>query len=417
MLSRTNKLQGGDTLEFNESLKDYFKDLKVTIAIYPDNYRKEFLTITSFYEFVKEQVEFWNTCTNGLTSQIRSAFINIVNLIESAGRANDPNQARNNIKSAISDANRNNFPTVYSTTPIAKFIKERYLENHAEADAACNYFCRYTTDSSNFSSKEYFKGIISSVLFDGVNDQNRSESEKHALNDLRNRFSEEHDKLYEEYLNRLQTLDQNYSYRTNELNIAFNKLQVSNDEWKKEWEEQLKTFHNAGVTKLTDLEQTYNDKLRLEGPATYWKEMAKTYTDKGNHWRKWAVGTTSIFIIYLTLLLYNLPESWAKSTGITFSSIKSTIIFTLIASMGVYLINLFVKLTTSSYHLATDANERYQLTYVYLSLLHEKGVSDSERSIVLQSIFSRADTGLLKGDSGPTLPDSLLSQVFKSIKQ
>lgn len=404
-------------MDFKNDLEDYFKDKKVKIYIFPDNFTKEFLTLTSFYEFMKEQVEFWITCTASFTGQIRSAFINIVSNIEDAGRTNDSNQARNIMNSVISDANRNSFPLVYSTTPIAKFIKERYLENYLQADAACNYFCRNTTDSNNFGSKLYFKGILLAALFDGVNDQNWTESEKHALNDLRKRFSEEHDKLNCEYLNRLQILDQNYSSKKKELDEAFSNLQESNAEWKKDWNEQLDSLHKTSVVKIADLEQIYEDKLRLEGPATYWEKMSNTYSEKGNNWRKWAIGTTSIFIIYLTLLLYNLPESWAKSTGITISNIKSTIIFTLIASMGVYLINLFVKLTTSSYHLATDANERYQLTHVYLSLLHEKGVSDAERSIVLQSIFSRADTGLLKGDSGPTLPDSMLSQVFKTLKQ
>lgn len=62
-----------------------------------------------------------------------------------------------------------------------------------------------------------------------------------------------------------------------------------------------------------------------------------------------------------------------------------------------------------------DANECYQLTYVYLSLLKEGAVSPEERLIVLQSIFSRSNTGLLKGDSSPTLPDGLTTQLFKNV--
>jgi hypothetical protein len=51
------------------------------------------------------------------------------------------------------------------------------------------------------------------------------------------------------------------------------------------------------------------------------------------------------------------------------------------------------------------------MTHVYLSLI-ESGVIGRENDtkeneslqIILQSLFSRADTGLLKGDHGPTLP-------------
>ncbi len=43
-----------------------------------------------------------------------------------------------------------------------------------------------------------------------------------------------------------------------------------------------------------------------------------------------------------------------------------------------------------------------------MALLNDKGIAEAERSIVLQSLFSRADTGLLKGDSSPTLPDGMI---------
>ncbi len=59
----------------------------------------------------------------------------------------------------------------------------------------------------------------------------------------------------------------------------------------------------------------------------------------------------------------------------------------------------------SSFHLQRDAEEREQLTHVYLALTHEKDELDVEaRNIILQALFSRADTGLLGGDSGPTMP-------------
>jgi hypothetical protein len=80
--------------------------------------------------------------------------------------------------------------------------------------------------------------------------------------------------------------------------------------------------------------------------------------------------------------------------------------YLLFISVGIFLINFFIKLAISAFHLSRDAYERLQLTHLYLALLNEEGITKEERTIVLQSLFSRADTGLLKGDSSPTIPDS-----------
>jgi hypothetical protein len=66
--------------------------------------------------------------------------------------------------------------------------------------------------------------------------------------------------------------------------------------------------------------------------------------------------------------------------------------------------------------LVRDAEERKQLSYVYLALKENGSIADTERHIVLQSIFSRADTGLLKEDSSPTMPSSILDKVSNSGK-
>lgn len=78
------------------------------------------------------------------------------------------------------------------------------------------------------------------------------------------------------------------------------------------------------------------------------------------------------------------------------------------------LIRLFVKLSISSYHLSRDAKERLQLTHVYLSMIKDKSVDEKDRSIVLQSLFSRSDTGLLKGDNSPKYPDGFIGNIIRN---
>ncbi len=123
-------------------------------------------------------------------------------------------------------------------------------------------------------------------------------------------------------------------------------------------------------------------------------------------------------MILLMIILYNVPSQLDVSLdSFSFQSLRATLILALLVSIGVYLIRLFVKLALSAYHLSRDAKERYQLTYVYLSLINEGKISEKDRTIVLQSLFSRADTGLLKGDSSPTLPDGMINQLTKLLSK
>ena len=45
--------------------------------------------------------------------------------------------------------------------------------------------------------------------------------------------------------------------------------------------------------------------------------------------------------------------------------------------------------------LRNSAEEREQLTYVYLSLIKDSAVDEKEKNLIMQSLFSRAETGLL----------------------
>ena len=67
-------------------------------------------------------------------------------------------------------------------------------------------------------------------------------------------------------------------------------------------------------------------------------------------------------------------------------------------------------MTFSSFHLSRDAEEREQLTHFYLALKKDTEINEQERQLILQSLFSRADTGLLKDDSSPTMPTSIIEK-------
>ena len=158
--------------------------------------------------------------------------------------------------------------------------------------------------------------------------------------------------------------------------------------------------------KLSQLKETYREKLKLEGPVKYWKDRAKRYNKEG--WT-WLIGLGSVVVVTVAILLgllYVPPESF--SLGILKGdplAVKAIVLVGAALSLCAYLTKTFTKLTFSSFHLSRDAQEREQLTMVYLALVHEQGEANpEERKLILQSLFSRSDTGLLGKDSSPSMP-------------
>jgi len=122
-------------------------------------------------------------------------------------------------------------------------------------------------------------------------------------------------------------------------------------------------------------------------------------------------------LAFLTYCVLYSPPNILKDVQFSLPGLRGSILILVVISTIVYLLSLFVKIATSSYHLARDARERYQLTLVFLALTKEQAVKDAEdRKIVLQSLFSRADTGLLKTDGAPAMPGTVgsLFELWKN---
>jgi hypothetical protein len=169
-----------------------------------------------------------------------------------------------------------------------------------------------------------------------------------------------------------------------------------------EKKKELQKIIDGAVNKIKENETLYESKLRLVAAVKYWRDRADEYRKRGYKWLM-LLGATSLFLIlFLSCILYNFPSIFSDKFDIT--SIKGTFILLTAISIGAYLIRVFSKLTFSSFHLARDAEEREQLTHVYLALKEKHAVNEKQESIVLQSLFSRVDTGLLGGDHSPTMP-------------
>lgn len=382
--------------EFFEGL---YEDEGMKIILFPETTVRIIKSIEAFYEFMISERDFWVPLDSAKVSEIANHFNNIVSNLEALKKNEDETFIRNNLGSAIHAAQSNEFPCVYSMTSLAQLIKARYNVHPKQADAICAYmFDRNVI----LSSREFFEGAMYSFFFANSNPETAAASaEKNSLLELHQSYNHELDKLND----KTKKIDSDYQEYFQNLNNWRELFQVTTD-----------TFVKEKEVNLTSLEALYQEKLRLESPASYWNDLSVKYEIQGGKWRNWVIIVSSVFILFLSILLYVTPSSFFITDKVfNINSVKSSIIFLLISTVFVYVLTLFVRLATSSYHLARDAKERYQLTHVYLSLLNEKAIDEKERSIVLQSIFSRADTGLLKGDSSPTLPDSTLSMLIRGI--
>ena len=168
--------------------------------------------------------------------------------------------------------------------------------------------------------------------------------------------------------------------------------------------------------KSKKLEDTYEDKLRLSKPAEYWNKSAGNFL-----WQAGLFGVLSLLLVIVPIIVLTCSgkefiDSWFPSdpnVNITYNIPRMGVIIFMLA-IYTYLVRLVAKLTFSSLHLMRDAQEREQLTYVYLSLINENGIDEKSRDIVLQALFSRTETGLLANENGPTMP---LSDVLQAMKK
>lgn len=402
---------------FHKDLEDYFESKGFGIYLFPLNIQRKFTSLQELYDFVLEQQDYWKSFTQGKLSEITNHINQLERSLTNANNLAQNNQignVKNALDSALSLFSRNSFPMVFMS-PEADFLQNLYMVHPEQANAACEFLFSPNNLQFQTNNKYHLSGIIQAFLWKNPNLQD---------NNFKN-IDDSLKTITERSINSLNVADEKHSDRIKEFIKENDQLKASTEAWKNElvtstdnWKQNLETdtqdFVDNKKAEIEELTNLYQEKLKLEAPAKYWEEAAIDYAKKGKMWIWITVGFLAVFISLLVYLLFELPDS---KTSLNFTSIKMSIILTVIISAGLFIINLFIKLALSAYHLSRDAQERHKLAYVYLALLKEKAVEEVDRTVVLQSLFSRSDTGLLKGDSSPTIPDGMISQAIKAFTQ
>lgn len=390
-----------------------------------------------FYTFAKGQIEYWEKAASKCPSPpdkyllSYNIFRSVVSLIDSwkeeleNWNSSELSQHVSNLK----NNNLNNLPQLWLWSGHA-FVGA-YIECHKSyGQVAATSFCSYIVDKDLIKSRQKSGFIGSSLGYEyELQDPDltkRRNSEKISFGHLRNQLEETTFKLTGE----VEQFKDDFSKWDGEIRVDWNEWieksaevhdhQQSNH--KSEHDEQQATQKNEFISymdgckaRIADLENTYQEKLRLEKPAGYWKKSAKKYGLQGSLWSLALIASILLGLVYF----FDFFNSWLKGQelAVKLSTLQGAAIFGSILAVYAFLVKTISRLTFSSFHLMRDSEEREQLTYLYLSLSKGGQIDESSREIILQALFSRSETGLLSGESGPTMPvHDLLKTVLKSNK-
>jgi hypothetical protein len=320
-------------------------------------------------------------------------------------------------------------PLIYSKT-----IKGQQIQKIGEGspDAALGAYSQLAgIKQDKIHNSLILFGAISAALFQGAGRSNRAEAELHAALDARTRIEQLRDEMdalrtdyaakLEETVHDLKTastqLDELRATSQDSLKGTLDSCSTEFTTLSKGWEQGVKQFDEHANRKLNELEKLYEEKLQLEAPVKHWEKMEKSYHDRGRKWLAGAVAVTLAFVVLLLSILYMPPATFENQSFAGMTGVRALILLGLVVSVAVYLIRLLFKLSISAFHLSRDARERALLTYFYLALLNtsDKNITAEQRQIVFQSLFSRADTGLLRSE-GPSMPAGSIDSIVGAFK-
>ena len=403
-----------DKIVYPKLLDEHFKNNTILIKQIPDTYRivsqaalpdKTMKTTKAFVLYIKKELAFWDypeLSNNPIVSKYKSYFNQALTNIQNAINTVDtnPQQAISYLKNSINVIQVN--CQIASTTQLARLFKSfKSKTNHffygfqsaITVNGSTNYY-NYSQWHEGFYYGMGYKQAISSIE-SFVREYNLTyiEATKQAEIEIENLLSKSNT-LFHDQEQRVIDLWNN------------NKTELE-----KQKEETL-SFIKEKNEKLLELEKTYEEKLRLSEPADYWKKMSTNYNTKGIVWLIISAFLSIGIIIGLVFLIIKTPNLFAESSY-WLDLIKDTALLTVMTSVAIYILRITVKLAMSSFHLSRDAKEREQLSYFYLSLMKTNAISENERALIINALFSRSDTGLLKGDSAPTMTANITDLLEK----
>ncbi|WP_289064185.1 DUF6161 domain-containing protein [uncultured Zobellia sp.] len=377
----------------------------------------------SIYQFFQKQLEFFenNEPLPEILKPSKRYFNHCIRHIETFVNNNLVRQRSNrevdwsNLKKECQNNGNNSERYFNKESATTDFLLKLDSEYKGASRGAYDFLTNQNFKYNN-SDKNYFIGWQRAYEFftQDADLIKRRNNERQTLSRIRSEYIknlEQNDKNVNDHI---AEKENEYFEKEKSISRLIRKKNSQYETWKSDSQDEFSSFLTASDKAFKDLEAIYKEKLKLEAPAKYWNDRAVKLKDEGQNWLIGLIVCSIIAIVSLGTVLYFISDGTIKDLFSTSASaIRWSIVFITFVSFLAFAIRIFSKLTFSSYHLVRDAEEREQLAYVFLALKKEKNIDPTEQHLIMQSLFSRADSGLLKDDASPTMPGgSMIEKII-----
>ncbi len=399
--------------------KDFFNSIELEINYPSSRISYKLIGLVDIHEFYSSQVNSWEQNSKRIR-QFQQSFEHFRQQLQ--GVEDYFNSHKNANKSDVESRWRQIYQNLSKAFNFFVFESEvvDFLlglnENESEYfNGAVNYF----QSGSIGNSVNELKGIIKAYEFDNADNSTllkKKESEKRSFSSIKAVLRRSQTQLQQE----LDELYENEKQRFEELNQSIGTVKENRvsdfDSWYEAAKQTTNKLFEDTNKQAEDLVKSFKEQTRLKEPAKYWADRGKELNKEGWLAIKWLAGLVGFACLTLYFLLWLTPEGMLLSfiEGDS-SALKWSIVYITFISFLAIGIRSVNKIAFSSFHLARDAQERHHLTHVYLALVAEKDVDikDEDRQLILQSLFSRSESGLLRQDSSPSMPTNVVEKFIK----
>lgn len=396
---------------YPKEMDEYFVNKKVVLKTIPTEFLQDLVEVgeiqissaEQYYDFLTDEIAFWseNDKKNRLsTTHYKERLVSAKGYFDTAIKQYEGNNKSQGDSYLGQSTKALNSGFLYSETAIAKFVLQ-YVDK----------------------SDSFLRGLKCGLLKDRNTSLNTTVSDIEGVQVALDYMEKKH-----ELVNVMAIQQQELNSEIKRANTQFTELNTNYTKAFHEQEERIKSITaqtneqfdtlNSKATeyfterdkRCQELEKLYDEKLKLEAPAKYWDNMKKSYQWNGGIWFAASIVIAVLIIVGLVILLVSIPDLFSEDSH-WMDVFKNSAIITIITSVAIYILRITVKMAMSSFHLARDAKERHNLSYFYLALINDNAITDKERALVINALFSRSDSGLLKNDSGPTMSGNVMDLV------
>lgn len=148
--------------------------------------------------------------------------------------------------------------------------------------------------------------------------------------------------------------------------------------------------------------------------TSLWNLRAENYRKKAKFWTYFLVGASIMLALIFSMLvwfLYEFPLDISKKIPF----LSQSFFVVAIISFFIYIIRILVKLSMSNNHLAIEYEQKAAMTRFFQALTYDgESINENERLIIINSLFNKVDTGLVKTDGVEM--ENMLAILAKNLK-